>query len=301
MQLTDETITFGKYVGRSLNEVVRDRKYCYWLLNEPWFKQNYEYLYNRIEEYKPDKYFFSQFDENPTPDNFVNTYKYFNLKEISEISLNLSDIDRKCYIYYRNLIMEFRKQIVDNNTFDIKISGKWLIVFEKETGITRKELKEFLEAHELLNIPWIIEAIKKMGNIEYKGAKSFIIAKNNSLKQEAFWEDLLKSKYGEDLSVQFKFDKCKFDFLHINNRVIYECKLSFKDFSNEQFKKYTKTLQKYDIIYLIGYDCIVNFKNKCIYTLDEFKYLLKKTSSLEFDEIIEHFNLVKVDNLSEYI
>ena len=43
-----------------------------------------------------------------------------------------------------------------------------------------------------------LERVKKEGGIEYKGARSFIIAKDRSLKQEGWWEEILKSKYGEE-------------------------------------------------------------------------------------------------------
>ncbi|MBZ5782277.1 hypothetical protein, partial [Klebsiella aerogenes] len=74
------------------------------------------------------------------------------------------------------------------NPFDIKAPSSWLKDFEKKTELNRDVFKEFLASYSLPNIPYIIEDIKKVGGIEYKGAKSFIIAKNNSLKQEEFWE-----------------------------------------------------------------------------------------------------------------
>ena len=59
------------------------------------------------------------------------------------------------------------------------------------------------------------EDIKKEGGIEYKGAKSFLIAKKNSQNQENFWEQILKEKYGEDIGTQFKYENCIFDFINI--------------------------------------------------------------------------------------
>ena len=58
-KLEQDSITFGKYKGSTLSRVLRDRKYCAWLLEEDWFKTNYEFLYNRIKEYNPRSYFIS--------------------------------------------------------------------------------------------------------------------------------------------------------------------------------------------------------------------------------------------------
>ena len=55
--LTSDSITFGKYKGFTLGHVLKDRGYCSWLLEQDWFQNGYEYLYNRIKEYKPLVYF----------------------------------------------------------------------------------------------------------------------------------------------------------------------------------------------------------------------------------------------------
>ena len=62
------------------------------------------------------------------------------------------------------------------------------------------------------SIARIIEDVKKEGGIDYKGAKSFLIAKDNSLKQEEYWKIILKKYYGEQIGCQYKIDNCHFDF-----------------------------------------------------------------------------------------
>lgn len=51
-------------------------------------------------------------------------------------------------------------------------------------------------------------SFKKQGGITYQGANSFKIAKERSLEKEAWWERVLKERYGEDISSQFKFKNC---------------------------------------------------------------------------------------------
>ena len=167
----------------------------------------------------------------------------------------------------------------------------------------------FISSYDLPNITNIIEDIKKAGNIEYKGAKSFLIAKKNSEDQEMFWEYILKEKYGEQISSQFKYEKCIFDFINISSNMIYECKLGLKDFNEEQYNKYLLTLNKYKIIYLIELDCIIDVDSKIIYTLSSSfqKYLfyqinihlLSKPS--KFDELISEYDIVKIENLKDKI
>ena len=179
----------------------------------------------------------------------------------------------------------------------VEVVVKWLQRFEKDNSLNRSVFKEFINSFELPNIPYLIERIKKEGGIEYKGAQSFNIAKKRSLEQEAYWEKILKEKYGEDLGTQFKYEKCIFDFLNISTNTIFECKLSLKDFNTDQHNKYLLTLGKYRIIYLIGYDCVINIKQKVILTSDVDKYMTTNKLT-EFDELIKEFDIVEVENLS---
>ena len=75
--LTSESVTFGKYKGLTLGHVLKDRQYCKWLLEQEWFREGYEYLFNRIKEYSPLDYFVK--NDRRESDGFINSYKFFNL------------------------------------------------------------------------------------------------------------------------------------------------------------------------------------------------------------------------------
>jgi hypothetical protein len=307
MSLSTDTITFGKYKNGNLQQVLKDRSYSTWLLQQDWFKNNYEYLYNRVKEYDPLSYFLQKHPENERK-SLLETYKFFHLLPVDEIKLPLSEDDKKCYAYYLKMIQELKNKIQErsdtDNPYDIKAPCKWLQRFEKDSGLKRTAFKDFINSYELPNIPYIIERIKKEGGIEYKGAQSFNIAKKRSLDQEAHWEKILKDKYGEDIGTQFKFEKCIFDFINISTNTIFECKLSLKDFNSEQHNKYLLTLNKYRIIYIIGYDCVINMEQKVILTSNVDKYQIYQikihclSNSSEFDELIKEFDIVEVEDLS---
>ena len=299
MSLNSDTITFGKYKNGTLNQVLKDRSYCVWLLQQEWFKNNYEYLHNRVQEYEPLVYFFQKTQDDAV--EFIDRYQFFYLNPVDQITLLLTEDEKKCYSYYIKMVTELKSKIQErlntDNPYDIKAPCKWLQRFEKDNSLNRSVFKEFINSFELPNIPYLIERIKKEGGIEYKGAQSFNIAKKRSLEQEAYWEKILKEKYGEDLGTQFKYEKCIFDFLNISTNTIFECKLSLKDFNTDQHNKYLLTLGKYRIIYLIGYDCVINIKQKVILTSDVDKYMTTNKLT-EFDELIKEFDIVEVENLS---
>ena len=307
--LTTETITFGKYKGSVLGYMLKDRSYCKWLLEQDWFQNGYEYLFNRVNDYKPIIYFIKTHG-NEDEDDFLNNYTYFNLYSVKEVELPLSEPEKICYQFYLDTIQELKDKIYqrleneEENPWDIKAPVKWLQNFEQKYSIPRQEFKDFLGAHELPNIPYIIERIKKEGGIEYKGAKSFLIAKSRSEDQEKWWEQILKQCYGEDLGTQFKYENCIFDFINITTNTIFECKLGLKDFCEEQHIKYKLVLQKYRIIYLISKDCVIDIEKGKIYTTNIKKYekyiglipAIKNPSYL--DQIIQEFSILKINNLS---
>ena len=308
-ELDINLITFGKYKNKYLKDILKDRSYCKWLLEQDWFL-NYEYLFNQINNYDPLAFFI--YREISSSENFMESYKFFNLLDLEDLKIELSDSEKICYKFYLKTIDELKEKISKNNSdnpYDIKCPTKWLQNFEKDTGIKRDEFKLFINSYDLPNVTNIIEDIKKEGNIEYKGAKSFLIAKKNSEAQEMFWEYILKEKFGEKISSQFKYEKCIFDFINISSNTIYECKLGLKDFNEDQFDKYLSTLNKYKIIYLIERDCIIDVESKIIYTLNSSfqKYLfyqinihlLKKPS--KFDELIVDYDIVEIENLYEKI
>ena len=305
--LTTESITFGKYNGFTLGHVLKDRNYCNWLLEQEWFQNDYEYLYNRINEYDPTIYFLIK--DKGDPNEFLDSYQYFNLVGVENVELPLSNSDKICYEYYIQMIQRFRNDILirmendEENPYDIKAPTKWLQEFERLCGIPRIEFKNFLSAYELPNLPYIIERIKKEGGIEYKGAQSFLIAKARSVEQEKWWEDVLKSKYGESLGIQFKYKNCIFDFININTNTIFECKLGMKDFSEDQHTKYKLTLNKYRIIYLIATNAVIDMDKQTIYSnnISYYEGYINKIPKLKspsyLDNLIIEFNLVEIMDL----
>lgn len=311
-QLNEESITFGKYNGKTLTDVLKDRSYCKWLKDQEWFRKEYEYLYNRVCKYTPRDYFIPTTIQNEYTDiqNFLDNYPYFNLTQPQNLQITLTETELKCYYFYNSILQDFKSrifiQIESDNPYDIKAPIKWLQRFEKETGLDRTVFKSFIYMYDLKNITGVLEDIKKRGGIEYKGAQSFKIAKKRSEKQEKVWENRLKKKYGEDLSVQFKYKNCFFDFLCIPNKVIYECKLGLKDFNQEQYEKYLLTLGEYSIIYLIGKDVIIDIANKVIVVkrgLPEFERDLYTLKGPFIDLISEYEikTLKQGNKLMEYI
>jgi hypothetical protein len=306
-ELSLDSITFGKYVNQTIYQVLKDRNYCKWLLKQDWFQKNYEYLYNRIEEYNPKSYFLIPYTGES--EDFINRYTYFNLTNVEELKIDLTEKEILCYKFYLHMILQLKDKIQNRideekeNIYNIKAPVKWLQKFEHESGLTREEFKFFLSAYELPNIPYIIEDIKKEGGILYKGARSFLISKKRSLEQEKYWEDILKEKYGEDISTQYKFENCIFDFLNIKTNTIFECKLGCKDFNESQHKKYLITLNKYRIIYLIGYDCVIDMERNILYTTNENKYILYfsqiplMTESSKFDKLIVKYSIQEIEDL----
>jgi hypothetical protein len=311
-------ITFGKFENRYLKDMLRDRKYCQWLGEQEWFKTNYEYLYNSIKNYNPREFFLpttTTLEKETSTADFIQSYKYFNLLSIEHVEqkVKLEDKEKKCYIFYLDMIenlkkrVEVRKVSGECNPYDIKAPVKWLQEFENKNKIPREEFKEFLYAYDLPNITSIVEEIRKEGGLDYNGGKSYIIGKKRSADQENFWGVLLKRKYTENISSQFKYLNCIFDFLHIPGNTIYECKLALKDFNEEQFVKYEAIMNRFNIIYLIGYDCVINMDLETIYTTDLTKYVVYQCNiptlkvKSKFDDIIFDYDIVEVEDFDEVL
>jgi len=312
--LNIDTITFGKYKDKPLTFLLKDRKYCEWLLQQEWFKNSYELLYNKVKNYKPIIFFLktnnTENKNNNKIENILIKYPYFNLFSTEELKIELSDEEKICYSFYLSLIEELKQKIIYNeniNPFNIKAPKSWLNIFEKKYKIPRETFKTFLSSYDLPNITKIIEELKGFGGIDYKANKSFKIAKENSLLQETFWEKILKNKYGEKIGTQFKFNNCIFDFINITENILYECKLGLKDFNESQFIKYKTALVCYKMIYLISEDCIINIEKGKIFTLDPEKYkrkinkILEKGTQNNFENLLVLFKIEKIENLSDYI
>lgn len=314
MELTQTTFTVGKYKGQHLERVLKDRSYCRWLIKQEWFKTGYEYLHNRIADYDPTVYFLKRGEGGEGGEGeFVDTYKYFNLVPPGEVEVDLTDDERTCYAYYVDTVDNLRARIRereangDENIYAVKAPVKWLQKFEQESELPRSAFKDFMTSYDLPNITYIVEDIKKEGGIEYKGAKSFLIAKERSEKQEAYWEEILKKAYDEDLGTQYKYKDCCFDFICIPSKTIFECKLGFKDLLTEQYKKYRIALCEYKIVYLIGYSILVSISEGKIYTTDvqsviEYQAMTSIPSShhTPFDPMFSTFEVVEIHEVQTW-
>lgn len=326
--LTCEDITFGKYSGKKITELLKDRNYSRWIIEQDWFQNDYTHLYNKVINYNPSIFFFEnteqsnileKYDKNSYKFNniqdFIESFEFFNMKNIQDVVFSLekehniifSKEDYLCYEFYLEILESIKQKILNNidsdNPYNIKAPVKWLKRFEESKKLDRTEFKRFIKEYDLVNITSIVEYIKKMGGIDYKGAKSYKIAKDRSVKQEKYWEDFLKNKYGENISVQFKYKDCFFDFLNIKNQTIYECKLGLKDFNETQYIKYLKTLGNYNIIYIIGYDTIIDMKNNKITILSKDPLEDNKKLMLDLLENINKLSIQHKDNndYSEWI
>ena len=173
IQLNLNYITFGKYKDKDLLDVLKDRKYCSWLIEQDWFKESYEYLYNSLKNYDLKKIFFKEDDEEE--EDILENYKYFNLKSVDKLEIKLNEKEIFCYSFYLKMVNKIKNDIKINiaieksNPFDIKAPSKWLKVLEeegKEIEVKRDDFKEFMSCYELQNIPFIIEDIKKIGGFE---------------------------------------------------------------------------------------------------------------------------------------
>ena len=304
-----------------MSEVLRDRKYCSWLLEQPWFSDSYPYLSEKVKNHNPHGFFFA---DSLDTENFVENYKYFNLLPHDKIEgISLSKIDTFCYQFYLQNVNDIKRRIAvrianeDENIYDIKGSNKLMQTFEKSCveniddeikKITRNEYKEFLSAHDLKQVNEIIEEIRNFGGLEYNANNAFKIGKANSKDQEDFWEKILKEKYGDKIGKQFKFENCFFDFINISSNTIYECKLNMKDYNDSQYEKYLLiTKDKYNIIYMIGKDCVINIDLETIYTTNIREYLLYQVnipllnSPTKLDEMIFDFDIVEIENILDFI
>jgi hypothetical protein len=305
--IDENIITFGKFKGQTLQQILLNPSYCKWLLKQDWFLQNHPYLYNRIKEYDSKKFFFKPIIEKNDGDqitNFINNFPYFHTIPSTKLEIKLSDEYTKCYKFYRKEIDKLKTDIEYNLSLNIKAPSCWLKKFEEKTGLKREVFKEFLSSYELPNITTIIEKIREAGGFEYKGAKSFKIAKERSNIQEKYWENILKSFYGEQVSTQLPFEVNRFDFIRLKAKIIYECKLNLKDFNEDQYNRYKKAADnQFTIVYLIDKDCVIDIDKKTIFTTNKEKYkdyfdTLKKTSI--FDELIKDFKIIKLGCIKDY-
>ena len=302
--LTEEKITFGKYKEKELSILLKDRNYCKWLLKQEWFKKNYEYLYNKITEYRPLNFFLlkKETEKHDSVSNFLLNYPFLNLVDLDDLKITLSEDEKKCYIFYKDILKGLKEKIIENDSFNIKAPTGWLKNLESRFYIKPALFKKFLASYDLPNITTVVKEIKNAGGIDYKGDKSFLISKSNSLKQEGFWEPILKKYYKEDIGIQYKYKNCFFDFIRIKTNTIYECKIGLKDFNQKQYDKYVKILSDFSIVYLIGKNCIIDLDQEIIYTTDkdDYVYQIATIKKSDFIEKIKNFEIIKLENIEEY-
>ena len=110
--LTNESITFGKYKGSTLGHMLKDRNYCKWLLEQEWFQNGYVYLYNRVKDYNPSVYFLRKEEKDDTED-FLDNYTYFNMYEVDEVELPLTQGEKICYQFYLDRLIIEKEDIAD--------------------------------------------------------------------------------------------------------------------------------------------------------------------------------------------
>lgn len=324
--LKQDIINFGKYNGKNIIHLLKDRDYSRWFISQQDLCNKYTYIYNKIKDYNPLTYFLKSpitIPPLPKASEFLEKYPYFNLKSIKEVQENneieLTYSDIKAYEFYLQSIEQIKAKInynmigAVNDTdkeaaFNIKAPTNLMKTFETKTEINREEFKNFLSSNDLPPITTIIEDVKKVAGIEYKGNKTYKIARENSQKQEAYWEGILRAKYGDDIAAQYNFErrdedgntlgKCLFDFINLPCKILYECKLHIKDFNDKQFEKYKLTVgSSFKILYLIDRDCIIDIDNCLLKTTNVNKYigvkmsLLKKKQLTEFEDNIVSFGI----------
>jgi hypothetical protein len=332
MEKKDYRITFGKYKDCHLSDMLRDRNYCKWFLEQDFTLKKYEFIFNIVRDWNPLSLFYTKKEEtkesnaqtitssasstqsvdarrdSPTlsceatisvPD-FIQSYPYFNLnREIKQDEIViLTDKEKMCYEYYLNMLKHIENEMLAQNSFAIKAPTKWLKKLEKDYNIPREDFKSFLSSFELPNITSIIEDVKKQANIDYKGAKSYLIAKNNSLIQEGYYEKLLKTKYGEKIAVQYLYENCVFDFFNIETKTIIECKLGLKDFVLSQYKKYVKL--GVNVIYVFGKEIVIDFEKRKVYLLQSVGFMLADDIDLDGIDLSE-FERIVVENIESVL
>jgi hypothetical protein len=279
MEKKDYRITFGKYKDGHLSDMLRDRNYCKWFLEQDFTLKKYEFIFNIVKDWNPLSLFYTKKAESVSAElhltvpDFIQEYPYFNLnREIKDDEIViLTNKEKMCYEYYLNMLKHIENEMISQNSFAIKAPTKWLKKLEKDYNIPREDFKSFLASFDLPNITSIIEDVKKQANIDYKGAKSYIIAKNNSLIQEDYYEKLLKTKYGEKIAVQYMYENCVFDFFNVETKTIIECKLNLKDFNLSQYKKYEKI--NVNIIYIFGREVVIDFGKRKIYHVNGYNFI----------------------------
>ena len=163
--IAPNSITFGKYKGLTLSCMLRDRQYCKWFVSQNELCDRYPYITNQINLFlasNPFNIVKSNFEPGVSTEVFISKYSLFNLPKTTDLKIELTDTDKVCYKFYKKILKDLRKQIENRliEPFNVKTPKSWLQSFEKETELSRDNLKEFLCMYDLPNITSVIEEIK---------------------------------------------------------------------------------------------------------------------------------------------
>ena len=70
-------VNFGKYIGKNIQVLLNDIKYCEWLLKQSFIKEKYPKIYDSIINYKP----LRKLNYNDLPDDIIEYINEFNALE----------------------------------------------------------------------------------------------------------------------------------------------------------------------------------------------------------------------------
>lgn len=339
MELSQEIVSFGKFAGEHYSLLLRDVPYCEWCIeNDVISEINYPFLFQKIKEYNPLPSFFpkgivysmdtesfstsltstststttSSSSEDIDVDKFLDTFCYFHTQEPSFLEKYPTDV--LCLKFFQERMKVLYKKIkkqreAGKNPFNIT-GERYLSIFEEQTKLPKKVYLNFTKCYKMNSYEEIIKFIKSLGGISYTINIGYTLGKENSKKQEEFWRKVLTDKWDYNVTPQFEYrrkskEKCFFDFIHTENKVLYECKLNTKDFKQSQLDKYKESAPDFRILYLIRQDVVIYTKEKKVFVLkDSYIDFLKtlftrrkyQRNSLE-QEMIESYDFFRIDSL----
>ena len=149
-ELSIDTITFGQYKDQKIDIMLKDRKYCKWILEQDWFEKNYEYLFNKVLNYQPKKYFLN--DSNEKTGIFMDDYIYFNYDEILDLYIIIEKVT-EIYIIHNSwndtLILNnysntLKRKSVESETGKFEYNNNKIIIYwdkwDKEVFVKNKDV-----------------------------------------------------------------------------------------------------------------------------------------------------------------
>ena len=128
-------------------------------------------MYNRISEYDPLSDLVAEVKHTG---RFVDDYSMFNLKDVSEITLDLTQTDIACFQWYKGILLDLKTSILERleaehpDPYAIKAPVALKKKFFKDTGLDPSVLDEMTKAYDLPNIFFCSSArynILKISNV----------------------------------------------------------------------------------------------------------------------------------------